>query len=177
MSKEDPSPLTTFAFLDFHHNTEGGWTTGKLNVDWVLVRKYALPEPTTTIGLEERFAPAITATVNIDPDTLNLKSNGEWITAYIELPAGHGVDDIDVSSVKVNGTISADSSAPTQIGDYDNDDILDLMVKFDRASVIAWLSTIDYSQDTGKSRLATLEITGKVSNLLFRGFDSVRILS
>ncbi len=30
----------------------------------------------------------VPATIDIDPDTLNLKSEGRWITAYIELPTG-----------------------------------------------------------------------------------------
>ncbi|MEW5995324.1 MAG: glycoside hydrolase family 16 protein [Candidatus Zixiibacteriota bacterium] len=46
---------------------------GEVQVDWVEVR--GVP-------------PVVPATVDIDPDTLNLKSQGRWITAYIELPAG-----------------------------------------------------------------------------------------
>lgn len=33
----------------------------------------------------------IPAEVDIDPDTLNLKSNGKWVTSYIELPHEYGV--------------------------------------------------------------------------------------
>jgi len=33
--------------------------------------------------------PVITATVDIDPDTLNLRSRGKWITAYIQLLEGY----------------------------------------------------------------------------------------
>ncbi|MCK4435140.1 hypothetical protein KAU92_06580, partial [Candidatus Bathyarchaeota archaeon] len=33
----------------------------------------------------------ISATVDIEPNTLNLKSEGEWITCYIELPEGYNV--------------------------------------------------------------------------------------
>jgi PKD repeat protein len=36
----------------------------------------------------------IPATIDCDPDTLNLKSEGEWITCYIELPEGYGVERI-----------------------------------------------------------------------------------
>jgi len=35
--------------------------------------------------LVEPWSPVISATINIDPDTLNLRSVGEWITCYIEL--------------------------------------------------------------------------------------------
>ena len=43
----------------------------------------------------------IEAEVNIDPDTLNVKSKGKWITAYIELPEGYDVNDIDINTVKL----------------------------------------------------------------------------
>lgn len=77
---------------------------------------------------------AIEATIDIDPDTLNLTSKGRWITAYIELPAGYNVADIDVSTLLLNGSVQAESK-PASIGDEDNDGIVDLMAKFDRAAV------------------------------------------
>jgi len=36
---------------------------------------------------------ALSATVDLDPDTLNLESKGKWITCYIELPEGYGIGD------------------------------------------------------------------------------------
>ena len=57
---------------------------------------------------------------------------GKWITSYIELPEGHDVADIDVSAIRINDK-APDESGPTSIGDYDNDGIPDLMVKFVRA--------------------------------------------
>jgi len=72
--------------------------------------------------------PAISATVDIKPDTLNLKSKGKWITCYIELPEGYNVSDIDVSTVMLDGTILVDPAVPIQIGDCDNDSIPDLML-------------------------------------------------
>jgi len=120
---------------------------------------------------------SIAATIDVDPDTLNLASNGEWITAYIELPEGYSVDAIDVPTILLNGSISVDPEAPTEVGDYDVDGIPDLMVKFDRATVIEWLGTADYSEDTGKSVEVTLVITGKVAGTPFEGADTIRILS
>jgi hypothetical protein len=37
---------------------------------------------------------AIPAAIDIDPDTLNLKSKGKWVTAYIQLPPGYGVEHV-----------------------------------------------------------------------------------
>lgn len=91
------------------------------------------------------------ATVDIDPDTINLKSKGQFITVYIELPPGYDVNQIDISSIMLNGTIPA-LGHPTEVNDYDNDGIPDLMVKFDRASVQSLLSPGDN----------TLIITGRL---------------
>jgi hypothetical protein len=44
----------------------------------------------------------ITATVDVDPDKLNMKSNGEWVTAYLTLPEGYSVNDVDASTLTLN---------------------------------------------------------------------------
>ena len=107
----------------------------------------------------------IPATIDIDPDTLNVKSNGEWITAYIELPEGYDVNDIDVSTIYLVDTILVDTSAPATVGDYDSDGISDLMVKFDRTAVVAYLGTEDVTEDeTGTDYYAELTITGELTD-------------
>ena len=90
--------------------------------------------------------PYISASINLDPDTLNLKSNGKWITCYIELPAGYDVGDINISSLAISSINDEEitpifaKSRPTEIGDYDVNGIPELMVKFDRASLQELLS-------------------------------------
>jgi parallel beta-helix repeat protein len=134
-------------------------------------------QPYIVRSTETEIIPIIPATIDFDPDTLNLKSAGQWVTVYMELPVGHGYDvsQIDVSSLKLNDTVSA-SSEPTQIGDYDGDGITDFMVKFDRATVIQWLGAMDYSQDTGKSYTIKLTITGTVAGVKFKATDTITIL-
>ena len=85
------------------------------------------------------LVPAIQATVDVDPNTLNLKSEGNYATAYIELPEGFDPGDIDVSTVTFEDVLPAMPS-PTSVGDYDSDGIPDRMVKFNRAGVISLLS-------------------------------------
>ena len=109
--------------------------------------------------------PVVTATVNIAPETLNLISKGKWITAYIELPEGYDASDIDILSVRLNGEIPAELH-PTEIGDYDEDGIPDLMVKFGRQDLIAILSVGE----------ATLTITGEVNGISFEGSDTIRVI-
>jgi hypothetical protein len=43
----------------------------------------------------------ISSTLDIKPDTLNLDSKGRWITAYIELPEGYDVGNIDLTSIRL----------------------------------------------------------------------------
>ncbi len=116
------------------------------------------------------------ATIDIDPDTLNLKNKGEWITAYIELPEGYNVNDINVATILLNETIPVDMEAPVTVGDYDSDSVPDLMVKFDRASIIEWFGAVDYAEDTGRSCLVALRLTGEVSGTTFEGSDTFNVL-
>ena len=79
---------------------------------------------------------SIEAVIDVNPNTFNLNSNGKWATVFIEFPesAPCDVSQIDVNSIvlSVNGYNIPAESRPSNIGDYDLDDIPDLMVKFDR---------------------------------------------
>ena len=121
--------------------------------------------------------PAIEALIDIDPDTLNKKSHGKWITVYITLPDGFDVGTIDTSSIAITSLIGetcdphytqeADLSLTPQVGDRDEDGILDLTVKFDRQVLLASLCLDDVSI-TIEGELTTGE--------LFSGSDSIRII-
>jgi parallel beta-helix repeat protein len=93
---------------------------------------------THTLTIQFAPSPIVTATIDIDPDTLNLKSKGKWITAYIELPEGYDVNNINVSTITLNGTVPAELR-PIAIGDYDNDSVPDLMAKFNRTKVSQYI--------------------------------------
>jgi len=115
--------------------------------------------------------------IDIDPDTLNRKSHGRWVTAYITLPDGFDVGAIDTSSIAITSLIGAscdpnysqeaDLSFIPQVGDRDEDGILDLTVKFDRQVLLANLCLDDVSI-TIEGELTTGE--------LFSGSDSIRII-
>ncbi|MBU0685172.1 MAG: hypothetical protein KJ653_04910 [Candidatus Thermoplasmatota archaeon] len=79
--------------------------------------------------------PAITATLDFDPDTVNLASKGKWVVAYIELPDGYNVGDVVVASLVLNDAVPADLSHKATVGDADRDGVPDLMVKFSREAL------------------------------------------
>ena len=122
------------------------------------------------------FGPApasIAATVDIDPNTLNPGSEGNFVMAYIELPEGWDVADIDVSTVTLEiegayGSVPTELS-PTEVADHDGDTISDLMVKFGRAAVLALLGSV--------GEHATVVVAGELSSgERFEGSDVVRLL-
>lgn len=114
----------------------------------------------------------IVATVEIGPETINLKSRGRFVTAYLELPRGFAPEDIRVSTVSitaVDGLPIAPITArakPTEIADFDNDGIGDLMVKFNRDAIQKVLSP----------SMRTLRIEGFASNILFVGERAVAVI-
>jgi parallel beta-helix repeat protein len=112
----------------------------------------------------------INASTSMEPAILNLKLKSKWITAYIELPQGYDVSDIDVSSIMLNDTVPAEPK-PTAIGDHDNDGVPDLMVKFDRNAV----SELILSKGIMYGNV-TLTVTGKLNNgTQFEGSDTIRV--
>jgi len=115
-----------------------------------------------TVGITVK----IPATVDFDPNTLNLKSKGKYVTVYIELPLGYNASEIDISSIRLNDTVP-DLTKPTAIGDYDGDSIADLTVKFTRTAVQAVV-------EVGRSVEMTL--TGQIKGVQFEGTDTIRVI-
>ena len=123
-----------------------------------------------------QFAP-VTATIDIDPDTLNLKSEGEGITGYIELTEEYDINGIDVSTAMLNGTVPAELH-PTEVGDHDGDSVPDLTVKFSRQTVIDYvLDHINLEELIEKRGVEiTMTLTGTmIDGTLFQGSDTIKI--
>jgi parallel beta-helix repeat protein len=132
---------------------------------------YPLMEPWTPTP------PVVTATTDIDPDTLNLRSKGRWITAYIQLPEGYNAADIDASTILLNGTISPVldpkycfvTNSSEHLVDHNNDGVLERMVEFDRATVQSFI----YNQGIRYGDVA-LTISGElVDGTPFEGTDII----
>lgn len=137
-------------------NSDGIWDH-PYEIDADNIDNYPLVEPWEVV----------TATVDIYPDTLNIYSLfGKCIKAYIELPENYRIGDIDVTTIKLNDEVQP-IPYPTEIGDYDNDGILDLMLKFDRTNVVR--SILRTGGDT-------LTITGALIGRSFEGSDTIKVI-
>lgn len=120
--------------------------------------------------------PILQASIDIDPDVLNLKSKGRWVTCNIELPEGYDLHDINFSTILLNETITAEPN-PATIGDFDNDLNLELMVKFERVEVISCILTnVNMNEQIKGFTTISLTVTGLLNDRTpFVGTDTIMI--
>jgi murein DD-endopeptidase MepM/ murein hydrolase activator NlpD len=173
--------MTAMVTLDGSRSYD--WNSDPLTYNWTWDDNTAsgmsptveLPIGTTTITLIVNDGSAdsdpdtvdinvrIPAYIDFAPDVLNREAKGKYVTAYIELPTGYDVSQIDISSIRLNDIVPA-LGKPTGIGDHDNDGIPDLMVKFHRTMVQDVLTI------GGEIEVA---ITGEVDGIGFEGSDTI----
>jgi len=137
----------------------------------------------TSLSLFAVMEPPLRARADINPETLNLKSNGMWITAHIELPDGYDVADIDLFTVYVDGIpaitdpqYSFVTDPNSYLMDHDGDGILERMVKFDRATVKDLLTGIIDYEGGVKFYDLLLAVTGEVAGTPFQGSDTIVVI-
>ncbi|WP_440948011.1 hypothetical protein ACSAZL_07130 [Methanosarcina sp. T3] len=125
----------------------------------------------------------IVAAVDINPDTLNLGSGGQWVTAYIELPEGYDVAGIDASTVLLNDAVSAITDPKYEfvtneseyLQDFDGDLILERMLKFDREEVEAILEA---GEEVTVTLVGKVEYDNGISSGMasFEGSDVITVI-
>jgi len=146
-----------------------GLADGEYSIDYHSVDNLGNVEPANSIMVT--LQPKIYAIIDVCPDALNLKGKGRWVTVYIELPEGYNVSDINIATILLNGTIPVDPTAPYEIGDYDNDGIPDLTVKFNRTAVSEFILSKGI-----KFGNVTLTITGMLIDVTrFEGSDTIKV--
>jgi hypothetical protein len=120
--------------------------------------------------------PELEVLVDCNPDTLNLRSRGNWLTCYIEPSQGYDPRDIDVRTILLNGVLEPEldpkygfvRDEDSYIMDHDEDGLMERMVKFDRSEVSGMLAP-------GDSVLLT--ISGELfDGTSFEGPDEIRVI-
>ena len=124
--------------------------------------------------LATHMTKSLDAHVTILPRCLNLKSHGNWITCVIWLKARVNASDIDITSIRLNGTIPVSSDAPVVRFTHG------LMVKFSREAVSTLIQASlkpQISARCGKMIPVTLTVSGLlVTGPEFTGSDTIRVL-
>ncbi len=119
---------------------------------------------------------SIEAAIDCDPDTLNLGSEGKWITCYVSLPFGYDPTEIDPFTILLNGMLSPElnpiygfvTDEESYITNRNGDGIEERMVKFNRSDVQDMLKAGD---------IVELVITGTlVDTTPFEGAYTGRVI-
>lgn len=132
-----------------------------------------------TINSNDPYNPVITVPVhmlinvidlaylNVDPNTLNLQVNGNYVMAYMEPPSGYDASDILVETVLFEYEVPALTKFH-EIGDDNNNHIDDMMTKFLRSEVELILSGGDSVPVT---------VVGEIEDVAwFTGTDYIRVI-
>lgn len=134
--------------------------------------------------------PAIEATIDIDPDTLNLRSEGKWITCYVTLPEGYPIDVFDPTAValtRVNGEtldtfIYSDLEAippkrAAENGNYPEEDEVQLQESLDEEMLKVKLPRSAVQAVVPVGDEVELTITGNLLNgAFFQGTNIIRVI-
>ncbi len=124
------------------------------------------PHPLDIYPLMKPYRSGIEAAVKVKPAKVNSKNKGKYLNAYIELPEGYRVEDIDISTVQANKCVDCEAR-PVKIKDFNNNGILDLKVKFSRRALQAAI------QD--EMSPCEIKISGDVNGEQFVGFCYVKV--
>lgn len=102
-------------------------------------------------------------TVEISPKTLNLKSNGKWVTVIITFPEDISADDVDIESLELEVDGKSISANWTRAGEGV------MMVKFSRdelKEIVDGLGEVE------------IQVSGDlVGGGSFEGFDTIRVIN
>jgi hypothetical protein len=107
------------------------------------------------------------ADFDVDPNTLNLGSNGMWVLARVELPVQYDPQDVLVETARLNAVVAADLQQ-YEIDDWNENGIPDLTLRFDRIAVEAIL---------GEGDSVEVTVTGEIEDTIyFTGTEYIRAI-
>jgi len=119
----------------------------------------------------------ITATIEVEPETLNRKGQGNWITVKIELPSGYRASDVDIASLRLEGTVHAEpwpyhaGCSHDEEGKHCNRDgdhgEREFMVKFRKSEALKVLPD---------GNRVPVHVIGRLGAMTFEGVDYIRVI-
>jgi len=116
---------------------------------------------------EQQTLPTLQTTIDIKPDMLCYKSKRQNIACYIELPEGYDANNINISSIRLNDEVAVKKNR-LKIGDYDDDGVPDLKIKF-KINLIK--KSINWDEEKTE-----LKITGQFTDgTFFEGYDTINL--
>jgi hypothetical protein len=183
----DPSP--TFSLTESPDGMTIDPTTGL--IEWTpsneqLGDNLVTIEAINTVGIDiQTFTIevlAVEAEIDINPESLNMKSQGKFITVHIQLK--DQIENIDLDTVMLEDIPAVTDKKygfvknPAEyLVDYDEDGIIERMVKFYRAEVEALIDEMNGETD-GKFYQIELTVTGQLlDGTPFEGSDTIKIIN
>ena len=118
------------------------------------------------IGALGKGCDPVPIALDLTPKTLNLASRGRWVTGYLQPAPPFAARDIDITTIRLNGTVSVDTTGPTALVDHDGDAVEERMVKFNRTALELTLPEGDEVPVT---------VTCKAGTTVFAGADTLRV--
>lgn len=112
--------------------------------------------------------------MNLTPETLNIKSQGRWITVHLFLPAGYLASNVDISSIKLNGTLSPNLNFKGLNRFYAGElaqgsRSSSIVIKFSRSEIVNLIGSTTGSK--------TITITGKMKDgKTFSATDAIEVI-
>ena len=143
-------------------------TLTEVAADGTIVSELTFDPGTATYrAFRFEWPPVKPAVVTLYPETINTETRGGWVLATIQPEAADfAVSDVEPSTVRLAGTVSADTSSV--MWGVHGDGVPDLTVRFARDPLEPLLST-------GTDRL---EVSGSLkTGEIFRGFAEVRVVA
>ena len=105
---------------------------------------------------------ALQIAFDFKPHALHLNSKGKWVTGYLRPPAPFVASQIDVPSIRLNGTVPVAAEVPAKVEEHDTR----LKVKFMRSEVRPTLAAGDSVPVT---------VTGMIAGQAMLGTDTIKV--
>ena len=158
-----------FGFFIWTNNVPIGYVQGGFIGAGV---NYGSPESQDAPYTVTIVSPAIPASVDIDPDKLNLKRQRKgWVTVYISPPEGYSTADIVVETVKLE---IEGAFFPMVWFDIKPPKRSIFTAKFDKSDIVNYLQTLFHGHGRG---FIEFKITGKlVDDTPFEGINIIQLI-